>query len=240
MFWGKAGIKWNYAHVESFKWEMTNAECDRQTRDCTYANTQAHTRTHTYTRVCVFSKKKGKPADKGKTITTANTRNDTRWTAHSTHTRDTHTRRERQTNYRTISTICHKLRQQATKSQQRQTDNQLAAQMPQMYSNFLPPTLWHTLRIRNVRTQTKASAWNFEYGQRGTNKQTDSQMDRGTHGVCVCVCECGLCTVTHIFRCKSHFNNCETTNLLQLEMDGKMVTAHTATVGVPWVAVQWA
>lgn len=159
--------------------------------------------------------------------------NDTQHT-HKRHAHtQAHTQRERQTNYRTISTICHKLRQQATKSQQRQTDNQLAAQMPQMYSNFLPPTLWHTLRIRNVRTQTKASAWNFEYGQRGTDKQ----MDRGTHGVCVSVC--GLCTVTHIFRCKSHFNNCETTNLLQLEMDGKMVTAHTATVGVQWVAVQW-
>lgn len=123
-------------------------------------------------------------------------RNDKHTLAH-THAEGKHVKNRTkagETNYCEISAICHKLRQQGTKSQ---TANQSA---PQMYSNFLPPP--RTLRIRSVgcvRFLLDISPFCMAF--RGISSAVQHTL-----------------TLTPCWR-DSHFNNCKTTNLLQLETD---------------------
>lgn len=75
---------------------------------------------------------------------------------------------------------------------------------PQMYSNFLPPsqTIAHThrLRIRHVGRIFYMPHFAWHFGEFRVQSHSHSH------------------TYSHSFRWwKSHFNNCKTTNLLQLE-----------------------
>jgi len=96
-----------------------------------------------------------------------------------------------------------------------------------MYSNFLPLNSTHTQYVYATLAKQKQVR-----GISSTDRRTDKRTDGWTNGQ-----KNRMETVTHIFRWKSHFNNCKTTNLLQLEMVGKWSQLHTVRVAVTVVSV---